>query len=143
MEDGGELGAKKQRQAEQAMELFEQYDADDSGTLDKPEVKLLLQAQGLCVSTEYLDGLLEVFDANKDGVFDREEFATLAKVVIGRSVESAHDLDSEWFWRGSSYRYRANADHPEGGPVDAASLQSLIGDGVVTAETEITVRYGC
>ena len=30
MEDGGELGAKKQRQAEQAMELFEQYDADDS-----------------------------------------------------------------------------------------------------------------
>lgn len=137
-----DLEAEKLRQREKASQLFAQYDADESGTLDKDEVKLLLVSQGLSVSLEYLDGLLEIFDANKDGVFDQEEFATLAKVVIGRSVESANDLESEWFWRGLSFRYREGEGQPESGHVDAAGLRDLITAGTVTPATELTASTG-
>ena len=72
---------QKARKAAQAMALFVQFDADGSGTLDKQEVRLLLESQGLSVSTDYLQGLLDVFDKDKNGEFDTEEFAALAAVV--------------------------------------------------------------
>ena len=73
-EDAAALAEQKAAAEGQALQLFETFDADDSGTLDKAEVKLLLESQGVCVTPQYLSGLLEAFDDDGNGTFDRDEF---------------------------------------------------------------------
>jgi hypothetical protein len=131
-EDAAALAAAKAEAEAAAEQLFVQFDADGSGSLDTGEVrrlrplvatappaspahdfcrplahchspcacgpsislatgvharlnvvgqvKLLLESQGLCVTDAYLDGLLQAFDEDGNGEFDRGEFAKLAKV---------------------------------------------------------------
>lgn len=104
-EDAAALAAQKVEAAAEAQRLFSLFDDDDSGSLDKAEVKLLLESQGVCVTPQYLAGLIEAFDEDGDGTFDREEFAQLAKVVIGRSVDAKNDVESLWYWLGLKYRF--------------------------------------
>ena len=85
-EDAAALAAQKEEAAAEAQRLFDRFDADNSGSLDRNEVRLLLESQGVCVTPQYLAGLIDAFDTDGDGTFDREEFSRLAQVVISRSV---------------------------------------------------------
>ena len=85
-EDAAALAAQKAAAAAEAQRLFDRFDADNSGSLDRNEVRLLLESQGVCVTPQYLAGLIDAFDTDGDGTFDRDEFSRLAQVVISRSV---------------------------------------------------------
>ena len=129
-EDAAALAEQKAAAEGQALQLFETFDADDSGTLDKAEVKLLLESQGVCVTPQYLSGLLEAFDDDGNGTFDRDEFTKLAKVVISRSVESRNDVESLWYWLGLKYRYR-DAQGAESAPLSIDVVQMKISRGEI------------
>ena len=133
--DAAALAAQKAAAAAEAQRLFSTFDTDDSGSLDKAEVKLLLESQGVCVTPQYLAGLIEAFDEDGDGTFDRDEFAQLAAVVIGRSVDAQNDVESLWYWLGLKYRF---VDDMTGTTSQAMSIdvvQMKIARGQITDET--------
>jgi Ca2+-binding EF-hand superfamily protein len=134
-DDAAALAAQKEAAAAEAQQLFSKFDADGSGSLDKTEVRLLLEAQGVCVTPQYLAGLIEAFDTDGDGTFDRKEFSELAKVVISRSVEAQNDVESLWYWLGLKYRYRDQSTSAESAPMSLDVVQMRIARGQITDST--------
>ncbi|XP_078614347.1 calmodulin-like [Branchiostoma floridae x Branchiostoma japonicum] len=59
------------------MEAFKSFDKDGNGTLDKREVKSAMATIGRNYDDEQIDKLFELFDANRDGVLQYEEFVEL------------------------------------------------------------------
>ena len=89
--------AKKTRpkDARAAAEAFRRADTDNSGGLDKDEVKQRLTDYGLTnVSAEYINGIFSVFDINGDGVLSMAEFEKLHDMVIKRHEEQWARLES-------------------------------------------------
>ena len=89
--------AKKTRpkDARAAAEAFRRADTDNSGGLDKDEVKQRLTDYGLTnVSAEYINGIFSVFDINGDGVLSLAEFEKLHDMVIKRHEEQWARLES-------------------------------------------------
>eukprot|EP01048_Picozoa_sp_COSAG05_P019301 COSAG05_NODE_2988_length_2434_cov_5.364026_3_plen_206_part_00 len=71
---------------------------------------------GLSTEDGYIDGVLDAFDTDGDGVMDIHEFAALYTAVICRDLPddadqpppdsaASQDLDSQWFWRGIFYQW--------------------------------------
>eukprot|EP01051_Picozoa_sp_SAG22_P013288 SAG22_NODE_1469_length_4347_cov_2.842279_1_plen_280_part_00 len=124
---------------EQLGKLFDKYDADGSGALDKAEVRALLQSQGLCVTQEYLDGIIDAFDADRSGEIDRAEFDQLAQAVIKKSVDAKNDVESYWFWLGLKYRYKAD-DGAESEPLAIEVIQERIASGEIHDDSQFQVQ---
>lgn len=134
-EDAAALAAQKEEAAAEAQRLFSQFDADDSGSLDRNEVRLLLESQGVCVTPQYLSGLIDAFDTDGDGTFDRDEFSQLANVVISRSVDEQNDVESMWYWLGLKYRFRDGSTGAESEPLSLDVVQMLMARGQITDDT--------
>lgn len=64
---------------------FRTYDIDNSGSLTKDECVDLINALGLNVSRQYLEGVWSVYDTNGDGTLDMEEFRIFYVVLQKRS----------------------------------------------------------
>lgn len=56
-------------------EVFEQFDADNSGTLDAEELKQVLVAAGRASDDETVAEQMKVLDTNNDGVISKKEFS--------------------------------------------------------------------
>ena len=96
--------------AEDAGDLFDQYDADGSGALDRAEVIALLSGLGLATDDGYIDGMLDAYDTDGSGDVDREEFQKLFEAILGRGGEEEGlpeglGVESPLFWLGVKYRY--------------------------------------
>ena len=61
--------------------LFEQMDADRSGSLSKEEIMTLVQAEGLMVEPSYVDGVIAAYDADQSGDLNLEEFAAMHSII--------------------------------------------------------------
>ena len=54
--------------------MFEGADADNSGSLSFAEVTELLCTEGLGTSKSFVQGMMEVFDTDRSGTIELEEF---------------------------------------------------------------------
>ena len=138
-EDAAKAEAEKEAHAAELTQLFDKYDLDGGGSLDKAEVKGLLQAQGLCVTDDYIDGIIAAFDADGSGEIDKEEFAKLAQAVIKKSVDAKNDVESYWFWLGLKYRYK-DAEGVESEPLAIEAVRELIASGDITDDLQFQVQ---
>jgi len=66
--------------------LFEEFDKDKNGTIDRKEVRGALEriaeANGAKVSEEDVAQAMKDLDTNSDGVITRDEFFNLVKLSI-------------------------------------------------------------
>jgi Ca2+-binding EF-hand superfamily protein len=75
------------------VDLFQKYDADGGGYLDREEIKVLYddlcQRQGLPKMTEVeLDDYLAKWDENGDGEIDLDEFLSMCQAVIENHMQA-------------------------------------------------------
>jgi len=61
--------------------VFDKFDEDGSGSMDKEELKAALYHMGLDVPEDEAGSMLQRFDTDDNGSLDFEEFAKLAKVA--------------------------------------------------------------
>ena len=54
--------------------IFRQYDVDNSGTISKEEISLILKALHLPDSESDVKAIMKQMDSNRDGIIDFEEF---------------------------------------------------------------------
>jgi hypothetical protein len=64
-----------------AVQAFYAHDADGSGELDQAEVVKLLQARGLNVQQDYIEGLWSAVDRNQSGALDMGEWLSLVQLL--------------------------------------------------------------
>jgi len=62
---------------EELKEAFRVFDTDDSGEIDKKELKRLMKKLGQKLSEAELDAMMAEVDTNGDGVISFEEFKAL------------------------------------------------------------------
>jgi hypothetical protein len=68
-----------------ARQIFDEYDADRTGTLSKDEVMSMIAGMDFHgVTPEYVDGVWGVYDRNRDGVLGPEEFQRFFTVLESR-----------------------------------------------------------
>ena len=58
--------------------MFEGADADNSGSLSFAEVTELLCTEGLDTSKSFAQGMMEVFDTDRSGTIELEEFQLMS-----------------------------------------------------------------
>ena len=63
--------------------IFAQFDTDKSGTLDRNELRTILEGAGQPVTEEVLTDALKAIDTDNDGTVSKAEFAELLKVLMG------------------------------------------------------------
>ena len=61
--------------------MFDSFDIDGNGTLDKGEMKTALGKLGLPNGTDAVDKLFEKYDADRSGTISRDEYAELANQI--------------------------------------------------------------
>ena len=61
--------------------MFDEFDIDKNGTLDKAEIKTALGKLGLPNGTDAVNKLFDKFDVDRSGTISREEYAELANQV--------------------------------------------------------------
>lgn len=71
-----------------ASDVFEDFDANDSGYLDYRELRNALDYYGVDVSTDVAKEVLEAYDDTPDGKLDQTEFAVLARDIESQSGNS-------------------------------------------------------
>jgi len=77
------MNGREQAQMEQMLKgLFEEHDADKNGYLDRAEFEECLANADLGFTKAEVDLLLDVFDANSDGMMSYTEFADMAYEVL-------------------------------------------------------------
>jgi len=77
------MNGREQAQMEEMLSgLFAEHDADGNGFLDRREFETCLFNADLGFSKSEVDLLLDMFDANSDGMMSYTEFATLAYDVL-------------------------------------------------------------
>jgi Ca2+-binding EF-hand superfamily protein len=71
---------------EKAKTLFEKFDADKSGSLDKEEIQILLKEMLSNTAESDINSMCEKsfskFDSNLDGALQLEEFKEMLKFII-------------------------------------------------------------
>ena len=73
--------------------MFRIYDKDNNNKLDEDELGQGLRKYGLNLTNEQVAQLFEVFDANKNGSIDYNEFLLkLAVINYKLPITSLHDL---------------------------------------------------
>jgi Ca2+-binding EF-hand superfamily protein len=77
--------------------VFQSKDADQSGSLSRPEVEALLADEGVKVDKLYLDHLFEVFDTDQSGDISLQEFTILYKLLLApaHKRDGADDGDGD------------------------------------------------
>ncbi len=72
--------------AEIADKIFAQFDTDKSGTLDRKELKKILdvavEGTGQTVTEQDINDALKEIDTNNDGVVSKSEFTTLIQKLL-------------------------------------------------------------
>ena len=68
--------------------LFEQMDADKSGTLTKDEIMTLVAAENLPVDPKYVDGVISAYDTDQSGDLNLEEFAAMHNIIQRKAGEA-------------------------------------------------------
>ena len=79
----------------EAAALFSKYDADQSGVLEEPEVRRLLQdlePGGRPITDDELRWIFKVADVNKDGVINKNEVGRKGQATRHRSAHVARKL---------------------------------------------------
>ena len=61
--------------------MFDEFDIDGNGTLDKPEIKTALGKLGLPNGTDAVNKLFDKYDADRSGTISRDEYAELANQI--------------------------------------------------------------
>ena len=79
---------------------FDAVDEDGSGGLDSSEIQMIMvdvaKKMGVTPPTsEDLDVILDQLDENFDGVIDKDEFANLVLLVLGKMLEGEEKLYDE------------------------------------------------
>jgi hypothetical protein len=69
--------------------LFDSLDVDSSGALNREEITLMVQQQGMAVNQRFVDGVLDAFDADGSGFIEFDEFAALYTVLSKKSREAS------------------------------------------------------
>jgi len=88
------MNGREQAQMEQMLKgLFEEHDADRNGYLDKAEFEKLFFNADLGFSKAEIELLLDVFDANSDGMMSYTEFADMAYDVLVMAAREKAILD--------------------------------------------------
>lgn len=64
---------------EEAVALFHKYDADESGALDKDELKLVLADFGMVVDDDKIDDFIQTYDVDGEGLIELPEFLSFVK----------------------------------------------------------------
>mmetsp|Transcript_28732 Transcript_28732/g.80311 ORF Transcript_28732/g.80311 Transcript_28732/m.80311 type:complete len:109 (-) Transcript_28732:64-390(-) len=80
--------------------IFDRYDKDKNGTLDKKEVEAALADVAKAQGKKKPNGMLvkaaiKVMDKDKSGTIDREEFRTLVDKLIEQGVKGAVGKDKK------------------------------------------------
>ncbi|XP_019644908.1 PREDICTED: calmodulin-beta-like [Branchiostoma belcheri] len=75
------------------MEAFKSFDKDGSGTLNKAEVKSAMATIGRNYNDEQIDKLFELFDSNRDGVLQYEEFVNLMNPRRSQNLPQPEDCE--------------------------------------------------
>ena len=68
---------------------FAKYDADQSGGIEKEEMKVLLKSRGFSLSQEYVDKMWAALDVDSSGTLEVAEFQVLIKQLTAKSSETA------------------------------------------------------
>ena len=71
---------------EQLRAIFKSIDLDSSGTIDRHEMEVALNAAGKKMSGEQIDAMMNMADEDKDGDIDYDEFANVLKAVKGSNA---------------------------------------------------------
>lgn len=71
---------------DQVEELFQLYDVDGSGALDRSELTQAMEGIGLVPTEERAAKLLDFHDDSRDGTLQREEFAALIHHIWGGPI---------------------------------------------------------
>lgn len=87
---------------ETANRIFSQYDADNSGALDKEEIIEILVQLGLENPRSLVDKLMSIYDTDNSGRVEEEEFISFLV-----DVKKNHDMESNYL---HSVRYMYNAN---------------------------------
>jgi len=68
---------------EKLKQVFDWFDDDHSGSIDKFELYFAMRTMGKKYSNQEVDDLYSKFDCNKDGELSFEEFKKFVKVALG------------------------------------------------------------
>ena len=94
-------------------EIFLEFDADDSGEIDKSELVLALGNAGVTVTTTQVDKLMSIIDTDNDGKISKAEFRAFvgtSKMLSKEDVVSKMEASFATAIRGAS------------NPIDVASI---------------------
>ena len=76
--------------------IFESFDLNNNGTIDKTELGLAMRSTGLNVSDAEVSKILSTFDSNHDGVIDIKEFKNIIlDVQYGKYKDFGNAIDFE------------------------------------------------
>jgi len=73
------MASAKTSSEDELRQAFRVFDADGNGTIDKPELKRVMEMVGEAVTKEQLDAMFKLADVNGDGEISFDEFCTMMK----------------------------------------------------------------
>ena len=71
------ISHRKMGNAASPREIFDEYDADQSGSLDESEVAKALEQLGVPNDAEHMEKLMKKYDTDGDGSIGFEEFEAM------------------------------------------------------------------
>jgi hypothetical protein len=77
---------------EEAVALFHKYDADESGALDKGELKLVLADFGMMVDDDKIDDFINTYDVDGEGLIEMPEFLSFVKSQYHEAANRIRDM---------------------------------------------------
>ncbi|KAJ4457239.1 hypothetical protein PAPYR_7308 [Paratrimastix pyriformis] len=93
-------------QVDELLDIFEYFDTDHNGTLDRGEVAQMMQALGERVRGEEFDRRFAEIDKDGSGTIDLNEFAELMRSRV-RSIETPQQLLDFFFGLGTANQVTA------------------------------------
>eukprot|EP01052_Picozoa_sp_SAG31_P008083 SAG31_NODE_399_length_16247_cov_19.137540_11_plen_526_part_00 len=110
-------------------DVFDKYDIDNSGSLDKEEVSHAAAMLGLVIGTNDIDRTFAEMDTDGDGTISFSEFNAWWLTEKTRRTPE--------FWAVRSYSYRESSTSLETADLSIREVQKLAHTGVITGSTLI------